>query len=73
MIWNETMECMTRDNMRELQSIRLKRVVERVYHNNAFYRKKMQELGITPDDVQSIEDIVKLPFTVKQDLRDNYP
>jgi len=73
MIWNETMECMSRDEMTKLQSIRLKRVVERVYHNNAFYRKKMQELGITPDDVQSIEDIVKLPFTVKQDLRDNYP
>jgi phenylacetate-CoA ligase len=73
MIWNETMECMSRDEMRKLQSIRLKRVVERVYHNTPFYRKKMQELGITPDDIQSIDDIAKLPFTVKQDLRDNYP
>ncbi|MDR1724085.1 MAG: phenylacetate--CoA ligase [Tannerella sp.] len=73
MIWNETMECMSRDEMRKLQTIRLKRVVERVYHNTPFYRKKMQELGITPDDIRSIEDIVKLPFTVKTDLRDNYP
>ncbi len=64
---------MSRDEMRKLQSIRLKRVVERVYHNTPFYRKKMQESGLTPDDIQSIDDIVKLPFTVKQDLRDNYP
>ena len=73
MIWNETMECMSRDDMRKMQSIRLKRVVERVYHNTPFYRKKMQEAGLTPGDIQSIDDIVKLPFTVKQDLRDNYP
>ena len=73
MIWNETIECMDREEMRKLQSIRLKRVVEHVYHNPPFYRKKMQEMGITPDDIQSIEDISKLPFTVKQDLRDNYP
>ena len=73
MIWNETIECMHREEMRKLQSIRLKRVVEHVYHNTPFYRKKMQEMGITPDDIQSIEDITKLPFTVKQDLRDNYP
>lgn len=73
MIWNDTMECMTRSEMRKVQSIRLRNVVERVYHNTPFYRKKMQELGITPDDISSIDDIVKLPFTVKQDLRDNYP
>lgn len=73
MIWNDTMECMKRDEMRKIQSIRLRNVVERVYHNTPFYRKKMQELGITPADIQTIEDIVKLPFTVKQDLRDNYP
>ena len=73
MIWNETIECMDREEMRKLQSIRLKWVVEHVYHNTPFYRKKMQEMGITPDDIQSIDDISKLPFTVKQDLRDNYP
>ncbi|MCD7930282.1 MAG: phenylacetate--CoA ligase [Tannerellaceae bacterium] len=73
MIWNETIECMSREEMRKLQSIRLKKVVEHVYYNTPFYRKKMQELGITPDDIESVDDIVKLPFTTKQDLRDNYP
>jgi len=73
MIWNETMECMSREEMRKIQSIRLKRVVERVYHNTPFYRKKMQEAGLTPGDIRSIDDITKLPFTIKQDLRDNYP
>lgn len=73
MIWNETIECMSRDEMRKLQGIRLRQTVERVYHNTPFYRKKMQELGITPNDINSIDDIVKLPFTTKQDLRDNYP
>lgn len=73
MIWNEPMECMSRDNMHELQSIRLKDMVSRVYHNVPFYRKKMQELGLEPGDVNTVEDLVKLPFTTKQDLRDNYP
>ncbi len=73
MIWNETIECMSRDEMRKLQDIRLCRMVEYVYHNTPFYRKKMQELGLEPGDIKSVDDIVKLPFTVKQDLRDNYP
>jgi phenylacetate-CoA ligase len=73
MIWNETIECMEREEMQKLQSIRLKRVVEHAYHNTPFYRRKMQEMGLTPDDIESIDDITKLPFTVKQDLRDNYP
>ncbi|MBO5799624.1 MAG: phenylacetate--CoA ligase [Paludibacteraceae bacterium] len=73
MIWNESVECMSREEMRKVQSIRLKRVVERVYHNCEPYRKRMQEAGVTPDDIQSIDDIVKLPFTSKKDLRDYYP
>ena len=73
MIWNEPMECMPRKELRNIQSGRLKKVVERVYHNTAFYRKAMQTLGITPADIQSIDDIVKLPFTEKQHLRDYYP
>ena len=73
MIWNESIECMERDNLHKIQSIRLKKIVEYVYHNTPFYRKKMQELGITPDDINGIEDISKLPFTTKLDLRDNYP
>ena len=73
MIWNETMECMSRKDMHKLQGIRLKNTVERVYHNCEPYRKRMQEKGITPADIHSIEDIVKLPFTSKKDLRDYYP
>lgn len=73
MIWNESNECMGREEMRELQSRRLRETVERVYHNSTFYRSKMHELGITPMDIESIDDLVKLPFTVKTDLRDNYP
>ena len=73
MIWNETMECMSRDDMRKLQGIRLKRTVDRVYHNCEPYRKRMQEKGVDPNDIQTIDDIVKLPFTSKVDLRDYYP
>ena len=73
MIWNENKECMPREQMRELQGRRLHKVVEYVYHNVPFYRAKLQAADISPDDIQTIDDIVKLPFTTKQDLRDNYP
>jgi phenylacetate-CoA ligase len=72
-IWNETFECMSREEMREFQSKRLIDTVERVYHNVPYYREKMQAAGITPDDIKSIDDLPKLPFTTKTDLRDNYP
>lgn len=73
MIWNEAKECMSRDEMTNLQSKRLVKMVNRVYHNVEFYRKKMQAMGIEPGDIKGIEDITKLPFTTKDDLRDNYP
>jgi len=73
MIWNESIECMSRDQMHEIQSLRLRKMVDYVYHNTPFYRKKFQEMGLTPDDIKGLEDIVKLPFTDKLDLRDNYP
>ena len=73
MIWNEAKECMSRDEMRELQSARLKKVVDRVYHNVEYYRKKMQAVGIEPVDIKGVEDISKLPYTTKDDLRDTYP
>lgn len=72
-IWNETAECMSREELYDLQSARLKEIVAYVYENTSFYRTKMDELGVTPDDIQTIDDIVKLPFTTKDDLRDNYP
>jgi phenylacetate-CoA ligase len=59
--------------MRLLQEIRLKKTVEHVYHNCEPYRKRMQEHDVSPDDIRKLEDIVKLPFTSKKDLRDFYP
>ena len=73
MIWNETKECMSRDEMSNLQSARLVKLVDYVYHNVEFYRKKMQKIDLMPGDIKGIEDITKLPFTTKDDLRDNYP
>lgn len=73
MIWNEYIECMSRDERANLQSERLRKMVERLYTNVPFYRKKFQEAGISPCDIKGIEDLPKLPFTYKQDLRDNYP
>jgi phenylacetate-CoA ligase len=64
---------MDRDGIRHVQSERLREVVERVYFNVPYYRNKMQEAGIGPESIQTIDDISKLPFTTKQDLRDNYP
>lgn len=73
MIWNEAKECMSRDELINLQSARLKKTVSHVYHNVEFYRKKMQYLGLEPGDIKGIEDLNKLPFTTKEDLRENYP
>ena len=73
MIWNQSVECMDREQLREIQSRRLVKMAEYVYHNTPFYRKKFQEMGLEPGDIKSIDDIVKLPFTNKLDLRDNYP
>ncbi|WP_425539464.1 phenylacetate--CoA ligase family protein [Microaceticoccus formicicus] len=73
MIWNESKECMSRDEMHHMQSVRLSKLVKRIYHNVPYYRKKMQEVGIEPWDIKTVEDISKLPFTTKEDLRDNYP
>lgn len=73
MIHNPKMECMSREDMHALQSERLVNVVKRCYDNVPFYKRKMDELGVTPDDIKSIDDITKLPFTTKYDLRDEYP
>ena len=76
--WNESirdpkMECMSRDEMSALQGERLVKQVKNVYENVEFYKKKMDEMGVEPGDIKGIEDINKLPFTTKEDLRDNYP
>lgn len=71
--WNESMECAKLHEMRALQSCRLSQTVRRVYENVPFYRNKMDEMGVCPNDIKSIDDLHKLPFVVKQDLRDTYP
>jgi phenylacetate-CoA ligase len=73
MYWNKEIETMSREQLRELQSKRLRETVKLVYEHTPFYRRKMDEMGITPSDIKTIDDIVKLPFTTKFDLRDNYP
>ena len=72
-IWNKHFECMPREEIRKLQGERLHDVVERVYFNVPPYREKMQQAGIGPENIQCVEDLSKLPFTIKSDLRDNYP
>ena len=71
--WQPKLELMERKELEELQLQRLKSVVEKVYKNVPFYEKKFKQAGITPEDIKSLKDLVKLPTTKKQDLRDNYP
>jgi phenylacetate-CoA ligase len=71
--WNEPIETMESARMVELQTHRMRELIEKSYRQVPFYRSRMQEHGILPDDIQWIDDIRKLPFTVKQDMRDNYP
>ena len=66
-------ECMSREEMSAHQSALLVKQVKNVYENVPFYRKKMDDMGVKPEDIKGIEDIGKLPFTTKEDLRDNYP
>ena len=66
-------ETMPREDLKTLQLTRLKAVVERVYHLVPFYRRRMDELGVKPEHIRTLEDLHLLPFTTKQDLRDNYP
>ena len=72
MIWQKE-ESLSRDEMRLLQGARLRKTVAHAYENIPFYKKKMDDMGIEVGDIKGIEDLNKLPFTTKQDLRDNYP
>jgi phenylacetate-CoA ligase len=73
MIYNEEFETLPREVLEALQLKRLKQVVQRVYHTVGFYRKSFDEAGVTPDDIKTLDDLKRFPFTTKQDLRDNYP
>ncbi len=73
MIWNKSMECINKEELRALQGERLHKTVSRVYSNVPFYREKMQQAGVSPSDIRSADDLSLLPFTNKSDIRDNYP
>lgn len=74
MIWDKEIECCSdRKKIEALQLERLKHMVAKVYNNVPFYQKKMDEAGVTPDKLKSLDDLKHIPFTVKNDLRDNYP
>jgi phenylacetate-CoA ligase len=73
MIYNEEYETMPREALEAIQLRRLRSVVERVYNTVPFYKKRFDEAGLKPDDVTTLDDLRKLPFTYKEDLRDNYP
>ncbi len=73
MIYDEEFETLPREVLEAIQLRRLQHVVEKVYATVPFYKKAFDEKGLKPDDIRSLEDLQKLPFTMKQDLRDNYP
>ncbi|MDF1578060.1 MAG: phenylacetate--CoA ligase [Desulfobulbales bacterium] len=73
MYWEEDKECISRADLEQLQLERLQATLYRVATHVPFYRKKFRELGIDPENFSSLDDLAQLPFTTKQDLRDNYP
>ncbi|MBR6444054.1 MAG: phenylacetate--CoA ligase [Firmicutes bacterium] len=73
MYWNEAIECASRDLLDSIQLRKLKATVKRVYTYVEPYRNKMQEAGVLPEDIKTLDDVRKLPFCTKEDLRDNYP
>ena len=73
MIWNENAECMGREEKEEMQLALFQQQVKRVYENVPFYKKKFDEAGFHPEDLKTLDDISKIPFTTKADLREAYP
>jgi len=71
-MWNKPIETADAPTMRDIQSQRLRQAVERAWHVPA-YRAKMEAVNVTPTDIAAVDDLRKLPFTTKTDLRDNYP
>ena len=73
MIWNPEAECMDPEERQELQLKRLQKTVKRAYENVPYYHKRLTEADVFPEDIETLEDISKLPFTTKNDLREAYP
>jgi len=72
-IWNKAVECMPREEMEKLQLRKLKETLAYAHQNSKIYRKKFAEVGFDPQDLTSLDQLSQLPFTVKDDFRDNYP
>ena len=73
MYWNPRIECLPTEDLKRMQYRSLKTLVYNLYSFNPFYHRRMESAGVHPDDIRGLEDITKLPFMEKQDLRDNYP
>ncbi len=73
MIWNDDFETLPREALESIQLKRLQQTVARVYASVPFYQQSFKQRGVTPDEIQSLADLQKLPFTLKQDMRANYP
>ncbi len=71
--WNSRVERAPLEELQEIQERKLRQLVDNVYRSSQFYRKRFNEAGVKPEDIKTLEDITKLPFTFKKDLRDNYP
>jgi len=71
--WNSRIERAPMEELREIQARKLRQLVDTVYKSSHFYRKRFKEAGVRPEDVKTLDDVTKLPFTFKKDLRDNYP
>lgn len=71
--WNEKIETMPTEEIRKLQLQKLKEQVKYCYENSSFYKQKFDSVGLKPQDIQTLDDLQKIPFTIKNDLRDNYP
>jgi len=72
-IWNEKYECLSRDEMQQVQLERLQATVNRAYENVAFYKRLFDQMGIAPEEIRSLDDLSRFPFTTREDLRDGYP
>ena len=73
MFWNEEFETLPREAIESLQLKRLQQTVQRVYATVPFYRESFKKANLTPDDIKSLEDLKRIPFTLKSDMRDSYP
>lgn len=73
MIWNKEAECISSEEREETQLKNLQKVVKTAYENVSYYKKRFDDVGVVPEDIENLLDIQKLPFTTKTDLRDAYP